>query len=600
MVKQRHLILGIQLFAPILLVLGAEIMQRESINEVQRWIITNPLAVLINYTISFFLLMFLWSLIKNVYLSIGIYYLVGFLLMLINMYKMKILKEPLLPWDLFLYNQIISLLPNIYKETNYLFFVFLIPLLLLIILLFKLLPSLHLNMKYRLIGGGISILFLLSLIFYNSNVIGTGLQKLKIRNMNWNQVDNYQTNGLFLSFFLNIASAIIVAPQDYEEKKVNDILKRVDKENPYQAKNTSTTPHKKPNVIFIMNEAFSDPTLLKNISFRPDPLPTFHSLLKNRKASWMLTPQYGGGTANVEFEVLTGFNMSFLPSGSIPYQQYIHHSVPSLVSAFSGEGYNTIAIHPYERTFWNRHQVYNHFGFKEFISLENFRNPKKSGGYFVDDKEVTNSIIEQTKKSDQPVFIYAVTMQNHFSYHISTHKYPVFPIEVEGKVSEKSREALKVYANGLFDGDQQLYDLISYFKKNREPTILVFFGDHLPHLEVYKEAEFITSNQEKNMKTTPLVIWTNYGKQAENLYNTVSSSFVGTYVFELAGIKPPLFFRFLENFRNELPGYHSLMKLNKEGNMVEKLPKEIKKMEKDYELLQYDLLFGKQYANKFK
>ena len=598
-IKYWFLIVVIQFLAPALLVIGAEIIQKGSMHEVQLWISTNPYAFLLNYGIAFFFLMFIWSLIENVYLSFGTYFFIGFFLVLLNVYKMKFLKEPIFPWDIFLYNQVINLFPHIYKETNILIYVFLLALLVLMILMAKWLPPLPLNRIYRIFGGVISFVLLLSLMFYYSTPLLPFFKKLNIRNAVWDQTNNYKTNGLFLSFFLNMNSAIVLPPKGYGEDQILNILNNVAKaDNSQIAQKTSTVPRKKPNVIFLMSESFSDPTLLKNISFSSDPLPTFHSLLKNGKASWMLTPQYGGGTANVEFEVLTGFNMSFLPSGSIPYQQYVNHPIPSLVSAFAKEGYNTFAIHPYNKTFWNRDRVYKNLGFQQFISLEQFNNPKKSGGYFVDDREVTQSIIHQTENSDKPAFIYAVTIQNHGTYHYSDHSYPYYPIKVDGKLSKESKETLNVYSNGLTDGDRQIQDLISYYKKSNEPTILVLFGDHLPNLGVYNETEFITQNKVKNMKTTPLVIWTNYGKQPKNLFNTVSSSYLGTYVFELAGMKPPLFFEFLENFRNVLPGYNPMLKINSSGNIIEKTPESLKKLEYQYQLLQYDFLFGKQYANK--
>ena len=596
--KKIVLLILCHIVPPALMIIGVEIMQKGSLDALMQWIAHYPNAFLLNYGIALVLLIFLWTIIGNLYISFGVYFFTSFLLALLNVYKIKFLGEPIFPWDIFLSKQVFDLFPHIYKETNILFVLFLILFLSLMIILVKWLPSPRLDFTYRIVGGILSVVLLISLSFYNSTPLVSVFQKVGVRNVTWVQNDNYRDNGVFLSFFMNMQSAIIIPPPDYGKGKMKNILNDITKKYSSQTSvNLPLSPIKKPNVIFVMSESFSDPTYLSNVFFSQDPLPNFHSLLRNGKASWMLTPQMGGGTANVEFEVLTGFNMSSLPGGSIPYQQYVNHPIPSLPAYFANEGYRTLAIHPYKKEFWNREQVYKNIGFQNFISLEQFHNPKRSGGYFVDDSEVTQSIIQETENSHKPVFIFAVTIQNHGTYHLSDHKYPKFPVKISGNISDQAKENLYIYSNGLLDGDKQIRDLMTYFRNSHEPTIVVFFGDHLPSLSVYKETKFVSQDKVNNTNTTPLVIWTNYGKKPEKLYNTVSASFLGTYVFELAGMNPPLFFSFLQTFRDALPGYSPKIKINNEGKMVRETPQSLLDLENKYKLLQYDLLFGKQYGN---
>ncbi len=193
-----------------------------------------------------------------------------------------------------------------------------------------------------------------------------------------------------------------------------------------KAKAASQT--QKPNVIFIMNEAFWDPTLLKNVKFSEDPLPTVHRLQKEMTSGFLLSPQFGGGTSNVEFEILSGQSMSFMPAGSVPYQQYISRPLPSLASYFKSQGYASTAIHSYERWFWNRENVYRYMGFDEFISKEGFDNPVNKGAFIADD-EVSRRIIQEVEENEEPTFIYAVTMQNHGPY--DDNRYGDNPIKTE-------------------------------------------------------------------------------------------------------------------------------------------------------------------------
>src|SRR5690606_1038841 len=140
-------------------------------------------------------------------------------------------------------------------------------------------------------------------------------------------------------------------------------------------------------------------TSMENLEFGTDPMPT----VREHQTGEILTPTFGGGTSNVEFEVLTGFSNMFLPPGSVPYQQYIKNELPAMPRYLAENGYQTTAIHPYPKWFWNREEVYKHLGFEKFIDIDGFSDPLYKGP-FVSDEQVTNTIIEQTEQSKKPVF----------------------------------------------------------------------------------------------------------------------------------------------------------------------------------------------------
>src|SRR5690606_22142584 len=163
-----------------------------------------------------------------------------------------------------------------------------------------------------------------------------------------------------------------------------------------------------PDVIVIMSESLWDPTKLENIRFSSDPMP----VIRQNQTGSIFSPEFGGMTANVEFEALTGFSNAFLPYGSIPYQQYIRGPVPSLATFFGQHGYNSVAIHPFEGWFWNRTSVYEDLGFETFLSQE-YLPPLDKRGKFAADDDLMDEIMKVGDKSERPLFLFAVTLQGH-------------------------------------------------------------------------------------------------------------------------------------------------------------------------------------------
>ena len=165
--------------------------------------------------------------------------------------------------------------------------------------------------------------------------------RLQIIPIMWDQKENYASNGFAIAFALNVPMAKVKAPPSYEDEVIDAIG---------PAATGVSMPAEKPDIIMVMSESFWDPTLLPGI----DDHARSDSERPRRAVRHVFSPEFGGMTANVEFEALTGFSNAFLPYGSIPYQQYVRGAVPSLATFFRGEGYATRAIHPFEGWFWNR------------------------------------------------------------------------------------------------------------------------------------------------------------------------------------------------------------------------------------------------------
>lgn len=333
---------------------------------------------------------------------------------------------------------------------------------------------------------------------------------------------------------------------------------------------TSEELKRDPNLIVVLSEAFWDPTVIKGLTFSRDPIPTFHALQEKYTSGWMLSPQFGGGTANVELEVLTGNSMRFLPEDSIAYEEFIKHDVDSLASILARQGYTSTAISPFYNWYFDSSNVYRHFGFSRFISFE-FFNPNEYVGPYIGDHAVAKRIIEESERSAGADFIFANTMENH--YHYWPGKFKKNTIDIKGNMSAEAIGILETYAQGASGADAMLQELVEHYSKVKEPTILVFFGDHLPSLEkefVYRESKYISGEDDpeylEKMHRVPVLVWDNYLNHGKDSLK-ISPSFLSPYLLELAQKKGSGYTDFLHDLSKKIPvippkSYYEAYKIN--------------------------------------
>ena len=284
-------------------------------------------------------------------------------------------------------------------------------------------------------------------------------------------------DGIALAFMLELQYMEVEKPANYNESIAEDAYEAL-------SDDVIVAEEKKPNIIVVMNEAFSDPAVLGNFVTNEDYMPVMHSLQEGKEdtiTGTMNVSVMGGNTANTEFEFLTGSTMAFFPDGSVPYQQYINAPVNSMASYLKEMWYNTIAMHPYNAGGWERNIAYPYMGFDEFYSLRDFSRVTKVRDY-VDDDSCVDRIIKEFEKSEEPCFIFNVTMQNHSPY---TAEYENFTpdITVEGSDSFQ----LSTYLSLVKLSDAALGRLLGYFSEVEEDTVIVFFGDHQPTDSVVRD-----------------------------------------------------------------------------------------------------------------
>ncbi len=515
--------------------------------------------------------------------------------------KQLYLSDPLYPSDLLFGRQILQLLPAMLKAQPFTALALVIGLVLAVaagVMMWRFVRS-HtpvMPFKARIWRLTLAVPLLAglgSLMEYSKH--SWVRDRLNIIPMMWDQKENYRHNGFLMAFAFNIPMANVTAPAGYGENTIADIAS----DGSAFAVNHST----RPDVIMIMSESLWDPTRLSNVSFSQDPMPT----IRSRQSGHVFSPEFGGMTANVEFEALTGFSNAFLPYGSIPYQQYVRQPVPSLATFFRGEGYSAMAMHPFQYWFWNRREVYKSFGFEEFRSEETLP-PMEKRGIFASDEALTSEIMQAVDAANNPLFLFAVTLQGHGPYE--PNRYVNNSVSINGPLSNSATEALTTYAQGVAEADESFARLIDWAKKRERDTVIVLFGDHLPPLgQVYVESGYMpgmvatrrapleTMRQEHE---TPLVVWSSK-TGLHNRIGTISPALLPYHVLKTAGFDDPFYTGILGKVQSSYSVIDRHMLVEKDGSAVPDwatAPVEIPSAVNEYRQLQFDMMFGKQFGKE--
>lgn len=574
-------------FIPFVVLLLSESIQRNSVIEALYWSSQQKMMFVVNYSLLLSISLVLYILPKIAFLlTASVFYLGSFLFSYIHQVKSSLRGEPFLPADLYLINEAKGISNAV--STNIYSIIFLVVGGILIII-----SSIYLYPKYvwrkRLLLGLVSILMI---GFLTSESLYAFRDRMGIKLIPWNQIENVRANGFAYSFVNNFMNLQVEKPFTYNKEEIQAIV------NKTVQNQTTAKPAKpvKPNVIVIMSEAFFDPTTLPNVQFDRDPLPTVRQLAKTHTVGTVGVSQFGGGTANSEFEALTGLASEKLPYGAIAYSQYVYRPIDSLASLMKKNGYPTTAIHPYYHWYYNRTNVYKNIGFDRYIPME-FMTSAETKGLFIKDSEVAKRIIAQTKKTDGQDFVFAVTMQSHGPY--DDQEVPINN-HVSGPLSDEGKKILETYVNQIEDADRLLKTLIDEYKSRNEPTVIVMYGDHFPMLgsdyQVYKETKFITDISNKadfgKMHQTPLVIWDNIGLPKEKELD-MQLPFLGAYLVDRIGLAGNtmtdlLMQGFDGNIRYLTEKFISPAKQKKYANNQQ--------WKQDYDLLWYDILVGNQYV----
>lgn len=402
----------------------------------------------------------------------------------------------------------------------------------------------------------------------------------------------FKTNGFFVAFLMDTRYMHISAPAGYSKEYAQSLL---DEQTLYDSSNDEL-----PNIIVIMDECFSDPSVIGDFSCNQDYMPYVRSLLngsENTISGHLYVSVLGGNTANSEFEYLTGNSMAFLPSGSIPYQQYLNEYAVSIVSDIKKLGYSTTAMHPYNASGWNRNLIYERMGFDTFFSLKNFGNHDQLRKY-VSDMSDFKEVIDVLNETASPSFIFNVTMQNHSSYGTA---YDNFTPAIKAQFKNtKSTKYLNNYLSLMKYTDDAVEYLLSYLSSYDQKTLVVFFGDHQPNdyvvEPIYKEngldIDSQTLEEQQKRQQVPFFIWANYDIEEEKNLE-LSVNYLSSKVASIAGLGLTPYQSFLSEMSQVLPVINSVGYMDADGSYhyLKDADGDEKTWLNNYEILQYYHLF---------
>lgn len=387
------------------------------------------------------------------------------------------------------------------------------------------------------------------------------IDKRVISNYFGNIAFAYEDYGFPYCFAASLFNTGINQPSGYSEETMAEISNNGE----LTTSTTSLKSDEMPNIIFVQLESYFDPTEVEWLRFSEDPIPNLRELYKNYSSGYFKVPSVGAGTANTEFEVLTGMNMRFFGPGEYPYKTYVKTNVlESAATALTSLGYGAEALHNNGGNFYSRAKVYNDMGFDHYTSKE-FMNILKTTpkGWATDDILVPN-IMESMDTTEGQDFVFTVSVQGHGDYPTEpTLENP--EIKVTGVEDEGKRNAWEYYVNEVHEMDKFVGELIEAVENRNEPSVVVFYGDHLPTLGL--EAKDLKG---KYLYNTNYVIWDNIGLQKKD--GNIAAYQIMADVFDRLGIHSGTIFNYHQQ-RRQTKNYLS-----------------------DLELLQYDIMYGKQYV----
>ena len=377
----------------------------------------------------------------------------------------------------------------------------------------------------------------------------------------------YRDFGMPYCFISTSVSAGISRPKGYSDELIAEILE--DK----TAKGTDTLLKEKddstdhPNIIVLQMESFTVAQDYANIEVSRDPTPVFNKLYKNYTSGSFEVPACGAGTANTEFEVLTGISAKFFGPGEYPYKGKLRKNVlESMAYVTRSHGYNTAALHDHRALFYNRNEVYANLGFNTFTSVEYMNNVSFTPTNWCKDRVLTGEIMEIMKSTKERDFLHVISVEGHGSY--PTEKVFKKPYTEVTADDEETKWKYEYYLNECHEMDTFIGDLIDEIEESGEPTVMIIYGDHIPALDVKEE-----NYKQDDLYTTRYVIWDNIGLPKQD--RDICSYEGGAILLEDAGLE----------HEGIIFDYQQSNNRKDDSTYLD-----------DQEALAYDMLYGKQYA----
>ena len=392
--------------------------------------------------------------------------------------------------------------------------------------------------------------------------VGKGMLIKKFDNL----IAGYKDYGVAYGFCVTAIDTGIDRPINYSRESVNRIKKKVKKAEKKQKETKKAGVVRQPNIIFIQLESFFDATTVKNLNISEDPIPTFRKLMKEYSSGYYKVPSVGAGTANTEFESITGMSMHYFGPGEYPYKSILRETTcESAPYVLKKLGYTTHAVHNNEANFYGRRSIFPNLGFDTFTSEEYMaRENEKNPNGWVKDEVLTDEILKCLDSTEGPDYVYTISVQGHGAY--PDEQILEDPeITVSGAPTEEENNKWEYYVNEIHEMDNFVKELTDKLADYPEDVVLVMYGDHLPTMGLTVE-----DLKNKYLFQTEYVMWDNFGLKKKN--ENLAAYQMAAEVMDRVGIHEGTVFRYHQARRNT------------------------RNYQVDLETLQYDLLYGKRYS----
>ena len=457
--------------------------------------------------------------------------------------------------------------------------------------------------KFRLCG--IIAMAIISVVGVQQFILSDYLDNHGLKLSLFNPMRSYRTYGSIAGFSRSIHYSILKKPEGYSLEKVEEITSK------YESDTVDKTKEH-PNVIVVINEAFSDLKALSDFETNEDYMPFIHGLMndKNCVSGTTYASIVGGQTANTEYEFLTGNSLAFLPTGAVAFQLFVKDAMPSLVTQLQDEEYmGSTAIHLHRASNYRRDRAYPLLGFKNFYNYDTVTTPIEKLRHYATDAGSYQRIIEDfesyKKDSDDPYLGYVMTVQNHSPFISRGDENYTQTISLK----DIKAEDVETYLSLIKLSDDAFKDMVEYFKNVDEPTVIFMTGDHQPRINdasmnALTKGQYKNWNDEEMMRhryAIPFMIWANYDIGGQKVEQT-SMNYLQTLLMETTGNELTGFQKYQQDLQKEIPVLTGNGYVGADGKFYE-LNDETSpyySLLQDYSILQYnDLVDTKNRDNDF-
>lgn len=581
-------------------VLSSIFIQYQILTNAQEYIKNQAQPVLKAMVLMFLLIELLYFIFGKTWISFICVAMLNVVSGIVSNVKLENRGVPLLPWDFTMMFEALSVAENYDISMTLTDFGIIILVFGLTVMIFCIKTEKRQYQKwyFRIIAAVV-------VLFCTVGYVQKGFIKYSATESRVYQVSNYYKNRGFINAFLEYMAYMNPAekPENYDK----DTMLAISDDIHANIEMGGNQEKKTPNIIAIMSESFWDVSKINTVSVEEELLPEFEKLKSESMYGNLFSHVFGGSTVVSEFEFLTGFSGEFFPTDYMIYGNYLEDGFRSAVSILEEQGYQTMAFHPFEATNYNRENAYEKFGFDDSFYEDDFNDVKVVRNY-ISDESLFEKIIENYEaaqdESEKPLFVFAVTMQNHGGYWENS-------IYEEGRVNFKAdtyndvtQNSIADYLAGLHESDRALGELVNYFREEEEDTIIIYFGDHTSDAgskddKMLESTSWAEDSLQYHYEThvVPFIVWSNYNNQSKDAGIMEIGQLLPT-VFQEYGIEGDAFWLFLLEMKEHYSATSKTMLVKDEAEYykLSEMTEEQKKYYECYKMLQYDYIWGEKYS----